>query len=173
MPDVFEGTVFEELRRVAESGDFSGLALLKPDQNEIKPVQDGDKVLGELTPLETAILTLVDRKNDEHNLLCDEHNTGCCGNSAQPEKAKTCDHHLRTNRLKSQIDFLNEIFWPLVNDRLQLGENVYTLRQGLKVVEVSDEEKREIERERCQGGLIIGLGGPLGGHHGPGIFLIG
>lgn len=142
MDEAGKGTLIEEITVIAASGSFC--------TPEIPPPGEGEEVIGECTDLEKAVFSLFDNKAAEIMTLkkslkddCEEH-----------AKAK----FERLQMLRSQIQTLKDIFWQLIKDRLGKHKHNLVIREGFKVVEISDEAAAKLADPQPNV-RIIGIGG--------------
>jgi hypothetical protein len=129
---IFEGTFLGEVEDALASGHTNGL--------ELPPLEDGDEVLGEMTPLEQAMFSVLNAKANEIKTTCD-----ACDDTPEDRESDKCK---RIQKLKEQAGILKKLSWTMINDRIGAHEINLTLRAGNKIVKLRPEPD-----------LDLGLGG--------------
>lgn len=119
MNELFKDTFFGKIDQILASGKFS--------TPEVPPLEDGEKVIGECTDLEKAVITAFESFGSEGKTLCE----GCQETPEDRASAKCA----QVTMLKSRMETLSTLFWQLVNDRLGERQNDLGIREGFQIVE--------------------------------------
>ena len=108
-------TLIKEIVKLAETKDFTAL--------ELKPKEEDEEEIGELTDTEKAIFALFNLKMKERESI-----------SLSFIHTRSDYDSNQLSIVKKQIRILQELRWQLVEDRLNLKNCLFAIRAGYKIV---------------------------------------
>lgn len=122
LAEVFQGTIVEEIGKVALAGKFTDL----PDVAE-----GSEEAIGELTVFEKACTTLSDQRIAEFNVALKKARAS---GSFEDETVR-----IQLRQLKKDHEFCMQMLWHSVHARLDAGDaSGLILRKGFKVCKVDE-----------------------------------
>ena len=129
LTNLFAGTFLAEVMVLVESGRF---------EEPPEPIEDGEKVIGEMTTFEKAIFTLRRQRGEKIKKELD-----ACRNCTGKEHDE-CHVTKNVQVMKRGFDDVSNLMWNLVQERLQEYGGTIALRKGYKIVKCPSEEPREM-----------------------------
>ena len=124
---IFNGTFMAEILELLNKGEF---------HMELGPMEEGEEVVGEMTPLEKAIFSLCHAKIDNLKAICET-----CDDKPEDKASPKC---ALAQTFKDQAETLKRIGFQLIEDRLNRHKDPLGIREGFQIVKHPEDHMQGI-----------------------------